>query len=187
MTKGRPTARVTIRSVVIRDTPPPMPEPFSTESAAELSAYRAVLETSLGNITVEFMPDKAPNHVRNFLRLAQSGFYDGMAFHRVVKGFVAQTGYIPSRAEPLSEAQERFVHTLQPEFNDTKHVKGHRLDGARRRSRQRRHVVLHFAWGELRRSTASTRPSGASLTACRSSTPLKMCRSTAKRPAIASK
>jgi cyclophilin family peptidyl-prolyl cis-trans isomerase len=122
--KGHPTARVTVRSVIIRDTPPPMPEPFSTESAAELASYRAVLETSLGNITIEFTPDKAPNHVRNFLRLAQSGFYDGMAFHRVVKGFVAQTGYIPSRAEPLSESQERFVHTLQPEFNDTKHVRG---------------------------------------------------------------
>lgn len=122
--KGRPNARVTIRSVVIRDKPAPEPEPFSTESAAELGTYRAIVETTLGDITIELMPDKAPNHVRNFLRLAQSGFYDGMAFHRVVKGFVAQTGYIPSRAEPLSESQERFVHTLQPEFNDTKHVKG---------------------------------------------------------------
>jgi cyclophilin family peptidyl-prolyl cis-trans isomerase len=122
--KGHPATRVTVRSVVIRDKPPAGPEPFSTESAAELGRYRAVLETSLGNITIEFMPDKAPNHVRNFLRLAQAGVYDGMAFHRVVKGFVAQTGYLPSRAEPLSESQERFVRNLQPEFNDTKHVKG---------------------------------------------------------------
>ena len=122
--KGHPVARVTVRTVVIRDKPAPRPEPFSTESAAELGAYRAVLETSLGNITVEFMPDKAPNHVRNFLRLAQAGVYDGMGFHRVVKGFVAQTGYLPSRAEPLSENQERLVHNLQPEFNDTRHVKG---------------------------------------------------------------
>jgi peptidyl-prolyl cis-trans isomerase B (cyclophilin B) len=122
--KGRPVTRVTVRSVVIRDKPAPGPEPLSTESSAELGAYRAVVETSLGNITLEFLPDKAPNHVRNFLRLAQAGVYDGMAFHRVVKGFVAQSGYLPSRAEPLSESQQRLVHNLQPEFNDTKHVKG---------------------------------------------------------------
>jgi cyclophilin family peptidyl-prolyl cis-trans isomerase len=122
--KGHPVTRVTVRSVLIRDKPPAAPEPFSTESATDLARFRAVLETSLGNITIELMPDKAPNHVRNFLRLAQAGVYDGMAFHRVVKGFVAQTGYLPSRDQPLSESQERFVRTLQPEFNDTKHVKG---------------------------------------------------------------
>jgi cyclophilin family peptidyl-prolyl cis-trans isomerase len=122
--KGHPSERVVVKSVVIRDRPAPGPEPFSGESAAELSAYRAVLETSLGAITLEFMPDKAPNHVRNFLRLAQAGVYDGMAFHRVVKGFVAQTGYIPSRAEPLSENQQRLVHNLEPEFNDTKNIRG---------------------------------------------------------------
>jgi len=122
--KGHPVARVVVKSVIIRDKPAPGPEPFTTESAAELGSYRAVLETSAGNITLEFMPDKAPNHVRNFLRLAQAGVYDGMAFHRVVKGFVAQTGYLPTRSEPLSESQERLVHNLQPEFNDTKNVKG---------------------------------------------------------------
>jgi peptidyl-prolyl cis-trans isomerase B (cyclophilin B) len=122
--KGRPVDRVTVRSVVIRDKPAPGREPFSTESAAELGSYRAVVETNLGNLALEFLPDKAPNHVRNFLRLAQAGVYDGMAFHRVVKGFVAQTGYLPSRTEPLSENQQRLVHNLQPEFNDTKHMKG---------------------------------------------------------------
>ncbi len=122
--KGHPVTRMAVRSVVIRDKPPSVPEPFSTESAADLGTYRAVIETGMGNIALEFMPDKAPNHVRNFLRLAQAGVYDGMAFHRVVKGFVAQTGYLPSRTEPLSESQERFVRNLQPEFNDTKHVKG---------------------------------------------------------------
>jgi peptidyl-prolyl cis-trans isomerase B (cyclophilin B) len=122
--KGHPVARVVVKSVTIRDKPAPGPEPFSGESAAELGAYRAVLETSLGDITLAFMPDKAPNHVRNFLRLAQAGVYDGMGFHRVLRGFMAQTGYLPSRAEPLSESQERLVHTLQPEFNDTKNQLG---------------------------------------------------------------
>jgi peptidyl-prolyl cis-trans isomerase B (cyclophilin B) len=122
--KGHPATRVTVRSVVIRDKPAPGHEPFSTETAADLGSYRAVVETSLGNLAIEFLPDKAPNHVRNFLRLAQAGVYDGMAFHRVVKGFVAQTGYLPSRTEPLSESQQRLVRNLQPEFNDTSHVKG---------------------------------------------------------------
>ncbi len=122
--KGRPKERVAIRSVTIRDKPALRPEPFSTESATELSAYRAVIETSMGSITLEFLPDKAPEHVRNFLRLAQEGVYNGMAFHRVAKGFVIQTGYLPSRSEPLSESQQRLVRNLQPEFNDTQHVKG---------------------------------------------------------------
>jgi len=78
----------------------------------------------MGNITIEFMPEKAPEHVRNFLRLAQAGVYDGIGFHRVAKGFVIQTGYLPARSEPLSESQQRLVHNLQPEFNDTQHVKG---------------------------------------------------------------
>ncbi len=122
--KGRPRERVAIRSVTIRDKAAAGPEPFSTESAAVLGTYRVILETSMGNITIELTPDKAPEHVRNFLRLAQAGVYNGMGVHRVAKGFVVQTGYLPSRSEPLSESQQRLVRNLQPEFNDTPHVKG---------------------------------------------------------------
>jgi peptidyl-prolyl cis-trans isomerase B (cyclophilin B) len=120
---GAPNERVTITAVTIRDTPPPEPEPFSTETPAQLAQYRAVLETSLGPVTIEFLPDKAPNHVRNFLRLAQAGVFDGTAFHRVVRGFVVQTGALNTRG-PLTEKQQKYVHTLQPEFSDTKHVQG---------------------------------------------------------------
>ena len=120
---GAPNQRVTINAIAIRDTPPPEPEPFSSDSAAQLGQYRAVLETSLGAITLEFLPEKAPEHVRNFLRLAQAGVFDGTAFHRVVRGFVVQTGALNTRG-PLTERQQKYVHTLQPEFNDTKHVKG---------------------------------------------------------------
>jgi peptidyl-prolyl cis-trans isomerase B (cyclophilin B) len=115
--------RIEISSVEIRDTPPPEPEPFSTESVDALRAYRAVLETSSGPITLEFFPDKAPTHVRAFLRLAAAGVLDGTSFHRVVKGFVVQTGFLSTRG-PLSEKQQGFVQPLQPEFNDTRHVKG---------------------------------------------------------------
>ncbi len=121
--EGVPSERVVIESVTIRDTPPPEPDPFSTENAAELAHIRAVLDTSAGPITIEFFPDLAPEHVRNFLRLAQSGVYDGTAFHRVVRGFVVQGGALNTRG-PLTEKQQSYVRTLQPEFNATKHVKG---------------------------------------------------------------
>jgi peptidyl-prolyl cis-trans isomerase B (cyclophilin B) len=118
---GRIVDRIEIRRVTIRDRPP---EPFTVETPEMLAGYRAVLETSLGPITLEFLPDKASGHVRNFLRLAQSGVYDGTAFHRVAPGFVIQTGFVPSRNAPLTQAQARYVRTLAPEFNDTVHVKG---------------------------------------------------------------
>jgi peptidyl-prolyl cis-trans isomerase B (cyclophilin B) len=82
-----------------------------------------VLQTSAGSITIAFLPEVAPEHVRNFLRLAQAGVFDGTAFHRVVRGFVVQTGALNTRGA-LSEQQQKLVHNLQPEFNGTKHVKG---------------------------------------------------------------
>lgn len=121
--EGVPATRIEIVSVTIRDTPPPVPEPFSTETVDELAQYRAVLETDLGMMTLAFLPDKAPGHVRNFLRLAQAGVFDGMSFHRVVKGFAVQTGSVDTRG-PLSEKQQALVRNLQPEFSDVKHVKG---------------------------------------------------------------
>ena len=92
---GKPTARVEIVSITIRETPPPEPEPFAATTPSELAGYRAVLDTSAGAITIELFGDKAPEHVRNFLRLAQLGVYDTMAFHRVVRGFAIQTGQSP--------------------------------------------------------------------------------------------
>jgi peptidyl-prolyl cis-trans isomerase B (cyclophilin B) len=123
-TNSVPAARVEIRRVTIRDKPAPEPEPFVSESVQELGSYRAVVATSLGEITIELFPDRAPNHVRQFLRLASSGVYDGTAFHRVVRGFVAQTGHLPTRREPLNERQQGFVRMLQPEFNPTPHERG---------------------------------------------------------------
>jgi peptidyl-prolyl cis-trans isomerase B (cyclophilin B) len=118
---GLATARVEIRRVTIRDTPPPR---FVDDPPERLSAYRAVLDTSMGAITIELLPDKAPEHVRQFLRLADAGVYNGMAFHRVAPGFVIQTGALNTKAAPLTETQQKLVRNLEPEFNDTKHVKG---------------------------------------------------------------
>jgi peptidyl-prolyl cis-trans isomerase B (cyclophilin B) len=118
---GVATERIEIVKVTIRDTPP---EPFLNEPAQQLGQYRAVLDTSAGPITIEFFADKAPETVRQFLRLADAGVYNGMAFHRVAPGFVIQTGALSSRQAPLTEKQQKLVHNLQPEFSDTKHVKG---------------------------------------------------------------
>jgi len=118
---GVVTERPEIKKLTIRDTPP---ERFVHDPAQDLAGYRAVLETSAGPITLEFFPDKAPETVRQFLRLADAGVYNGMAFHRVAPGFVIQTGALSSRTAPLTEKQQKLVHNLQPEFNDTKHVKG---------------------------------------------------------------
>jgi peptidyl-prolyl cis-trans isomerase B (cyclophilin B) len=122
--KGKAVDRIEIASDTIRDKPADTPPAFSTESVAELAAHRVSLETTAGTITLEMRPDKAPQHVRNFLRLAVAGAYDGTAFHRVVRGFVIQAGSMNSRKEPLSEPQQKIVGTLQPEFNDIAHVKG---------------------------------------------------------------
>jgi cyclophilin family peptidyl-prolyl cis-trans isomerase len=75
--RGAPAERVEMKKVTIRDKPAPTPTPFTTETPEELGKYRATLETSLGRIVLEFFPERAPNHVRNFLRLAQAGVYDG--------------------------------------------------------------------------------------------------------------
>jgi peptidyl-prolyl cis-trans isomerase B (cyclophilin B) len=119
--KGLAVDRIEIKHVTIRDTPA---EPFVNETPQELGSYRGVLDTSAGPIAIEFFVDKAPNTVRQFMRLAAAGVYNGMAFHRVAPGFVIQTGALSSRTAPLTEKQQTLVHNLQPEFNDTKHVKG---------------------------------------------------------------
>jgi cyclophilin family peptidyl-prolyl cis-trans isomerase len=123
-TDGKAAERIEIRSVTIRERPAPVPEPFSTETVEALATYRAVLETTMGTITIEFTPVKAPQHVRNFLRLAAAGVLDGTAFHRVARGFVIQAGWLASRRTPLGERQQAMVRTLAPEFNDTVHQKG---------------------------------------------------------------
>ena len=121
---GLAVDRIVVNKVTIRDKPADVPEPFSTDTVEELARYRVVLETSMGDITLSFTPEKAPNHVRNFLRLAQAGVYDGMSFHRVVKGFVIQSGHLPTRTSPLGEKQQGYVRQMKAEFNDQLHVKG---------------------------------------------------------------
>jgi len=86
----------------------------------------AVIKTTAGEMVVEFWPDVAPKTVDNFKTLAKKGFYDGTAFHRVIKGFMIQGG------DPLTKdaSQEARWGTggpgfqIKAEFNDRSHKRG---------------------------------------------------------------
>ncbi|MEO6323123.1 MAG: peptidylprolyl isomerase, partial [Thermoanaerobaculia bacterium] len=58
----------------------------------DYAKVKAILKTSQGDVTLRFLFDRAPAHVKNFVDLAASGFYDGTLFHRVIPGFVIQGG-----------------------------------------------------------------------------------------------
>lgn len=60
--------------------------------ASEEKEDTLVLETTQGRVVIELRPDLAPNHVARIKELAGQGFYDGVVFHRVIEGFMAQTG-----------------------------------------------------------------------------------------------
>jgi peptidyl-prolyl cis-trans isomerase B (cyclophilin B) len=121
---GRLTTRVTITRATVRDTPPASAAPFAETAVEELAQYRATITTTLGPIVIGFAPDVAPGHVRNFLRLAQLGVYDGTAFHRVVPKFAVQAGDLSSRAAPLTQVQRKAVGSVKGEFNALKHEAG---------------------------------------------------------------
>jgi peptidyl-prolyl cis-trans isomerase B (cyclophilin B) len=84
----------------------------------------AVIRTSEGEMVVKFWTDVAPKTVENFKKLARQGFYDGTAFHRIVKGFMVQGG------DPLSKTDDEMVGTggpgykIKAEFNNKPHVRG---------------------------------------------------------------
>jgi peptidyl-prolyl cis-trans isomerase B (cyclophilin B) len=85
-----------------------------------------VLKTSAGEMIVEFWPEVAPKTVENFKTLAKKGFYDGTAFHRVIKDFMIQGGD-PLTKDPSKEALWGTGdpgYKLKAEFNDRKHVRG---------------------------------------------------------------
>ncbi len=91
----------------------------------DLEKTRVMLATSMGEITLLFYPDKAPNHVQNFVRLAQSDFYDGTKFHRVLSGFMVQGGCPNTRDGATGQPGNGGPGwTVPAEFNDIKHVRG---------------------------------------------------------------
>ena len=90
------------------------------------SAEVAVIKTVGGEIVVEFWPDVAPKTVENFITLAKKGFYDGTAFHRIVKGFMVQGGDPKSKDASLEGEWGTGGpgYQVNAEFNNRKHERG---------------------------------------------------------------
>jgi cyclophilin family peptidyl-prolyl cis-trans isomerase len=117
--------RIEIAKAYLRPIPPPQPIPFADATAEAMKRHHVRLITTLGNIEIELLPDKAPETVRNFLKLSKVGLFDNTVWHRIVAGFVVQGGDVATRTIPLTAEQSaKFVRNLQPEFSDLKHEKG---------------------------------------------------------------
>ncbi len=86
--------------------------------AEDLGKYQVLIETNRGSMLAKMWPEVAPNHVRNFLDLAHTKFYDGLIFHRVMPGFMIQGGC------PLGEGTGSGPRTLKAEFNSRNHLPG---------------------------------------------------------------
>ena len=80
---------------------------------------RLIIELRTGRVTIALRPDLAPNHVARVTELANRGFYDGVAFHRVIPGFMAQTGDPTGTGSGGSDLPD-----LKAEFNAERHVRG---------------------------------------------------------------
>lgn len=80
--------------------------------------YVAIIETNVGTIKVEFFTKDAPKTVNNFVALARKGFYDGVIFHRVIKGFMIQGG------DPEGTGRGGPGYRFEDEINPNKHVRG---------------------------------------------------------------
>jgi len=85
-----------------------------------------VIETNFGNIQFSFLPDLAPEHVRNFIKLTNDKFYDGTLFHRVIPGFMIQGGD-PNTKDPSMKSQWGMGgpgYTIKAEFSSRSHHRG---------------------------------------------------------------
>jgi peptidyl-prolyl cis-trans isomerase B (cyclophilin B) len=85
----------------------------------------AVIETKFGRIVFEFFPEVAPKHCESFKKLADSQFYDGVTFHRVIPGFMIQGGDPNSKdSDRSNDGMGNPGFTLPAEFNDKPHLRG---------------------------------------------------------------
>ena len=103
---------------------PKREEPFKTAGVDEMRK-EVILHTNLGDLVVALEPDLAPEHVRNFLKLTQTGWYDHTIFHRVVPGFAVQGGLSQGRAGDQTHYADKWIRPLKGEFSATrKHIRG---------------------------------------------------------------
>lgn len=98
---------------------------LSAKDLTEPDSEIAILNTSMGDIYLEFYPNAAPKHVENFKTLARKGFYDGVKFHRVIKDFMIQGGDPNSKdKDPSNDGRGNAGHTLKAEFTNISHKRG---------------------------------------------------------------
>ena len=90
------------------------PTPPTKEEIAKYATAKATITTKFGTIVVKFFPDLAPLHVKNFISLAEAGFYNGTPFHRVIPGFMIQGG------DPSGNGTGGPGYTIPGEFSKTK-------------------------------------------------------------------
>ena len=108
--------RITINKITIRE---------KTPSVDQMKAMKATIETSLGTIKLQLVPEVVPNTTRHFVRYARSGFYDGTAFFRVSQKYFLEAGY-PGDWPPDSLNRKR-IFSMWPipfEKNDARQVRG---------------------------------------------------------------
>jgi len=118
---GVTIAPIKIASIKIE---PKKLEPFK-DATVDQMRKDVLLRTSLGDITLEMDPELAPEHVRNFLKLVESRWYDHTAFHRIIPGFVIQGGVGSTRAEGKQHPADKWVHKLKGEFSrSVLHIRG---------------------------------------------------------------
>ena len=122
---------------------------MSTPAPAE----HAIIKTSYGEMTLAFWPDVAPKTVENFKKLANEKFYDGTAFHRIIKGFMIQGGCpntrkgesgMPGTGGPGHRDHAADVRLGRVQRQAARPRRD--LDGAILPSRLRRQPVLHLPW-----------------------------------------
>ena len=104
---------------------------FSLVSTKLLAKNIMILKLNYGDVEIELYPEKAPNHVKRFKELSNSGKYDGVVFHRVIDGFMAQTGDVQfgnSSSESFNLSRAGMggsdMPDLKEEFNDLPHERG---------------------------------------------------------------
>jgi cyclophilin family peptidyl-prolyl cis-trans isomerase len=91
---------------------------FAGATAAMDKENTLYIDLKDGRVVIEMRPDLAPNHVKQIKKLAREGKYDGVPFHRVIEGFMAQTG------DPTGTGSGGMGETLKSEFSKEPHVRG---------------------------------------------------------------
>lgn len=84
----------------------------------ETTRYEVNINTSMGDVRLELFPDRAPEHCKNIISLSKAGFYNGLLFHRIIKGFVIQGGC------PHGSGMGGPGYNVKAEFNDYPHEPG---------------------------------------------------------------